>query len=121
LDIRRRFTNNTGALVTRLRFRITDISTFPAPLGTADLRAISSSDIAVTNPCTGGSLTVRGTTLETSVLGQPNGGGFNSTLSAGIVTLAQPILPGASIDVRFLLGVEQTGNIKFFIVVEALP
>ena len=31
LDIRRRLVNNTGASVTRLRFRIIDLDTFPAP------------------------------------------------------------------------------------------
>lgn len=35
LSIRRRFVNNTGANVTRLRFRIVDQTTFPAPSGFA--------------------------------------------------------------------------------------
>ena len=38
LDLRRTFTNNTGGNVTRLRFRIIDLTTFPAPSGIADLR-----------------------------------------------------------------------------------
>src|SRR5678815_5808191 len=38
LSIRRKFTNNSGADITSLRFRVISISTFPAPLGTADLR-----------------------------------------------------------------------------------
>ena len=33
VDIRRTFTNNTGANVTRLRFRIVDLTTFPTPSG----------------------------------------------------------------------------------------
>jgi hypothetical protein len=42
-------------------------------------------------------------------------------MSAGVVTLATPIANGASIDVRFLLGIQQTGSFKFFFNVEALP
>lgn len=137
LDIRRRIVNNTGAPVTRLRFRVIDISTFPVPPGFADLRAITSGDIVVssvndagtcgavqvppaappTPPCT---VTVRGTLLEIPP-NQPNGGGFNSSLSAGAVTLATPLAPGQSINVRFLLGVQQTGTFKFIVNIEALP
>jgi hypothetical protein len=42
LSIRRKFTNNTGAPVTRLRFRVVDVTTFPAPSGIADLRSRTS-------------------------------------------------------------------------------
>ena len=42
LDIRRTVTNVTGENVTRLRWRIIDITTYPAPTGIADLRARSS-------------------------------------------------------------------------------
>ena len=38
LDIRRTVVNNTGGNVTRLRFRVVDLTTFPAPSGIADLR-----------------------------------------------------------------------------------
>jgi hypothetical protein len=126
LSIRRRFTNTTGAPVTRLRFRIVDITTFPAPLGTADLRAITSAQVTATcqnesgtpHLCTDNAsptTTIEGTTLETDASGQPNGGAFNSTLS-----LATPLADGASVNVQFLLGVEQNGSFRFFINVEAL-
>jgi len=133
LSIRRRVTNNTGVPVTRLRFRIVDISTFSAPSGIADLRARTSSAVVVggindaatcfastgsaTTPC---SVTVQGTTLEVPPA-QPLGGGFNSTISAGTIGTGTPLAPGASINVQFLLGVQQTGSFKFFINVEALP
>lgn len=125
LDIRRTFTNNTGGNVTRLRFRVIDITTFPAPSGIADLRPRTSTAVVVTvdrPPCGSGTsnVTVQGTTLEQPP-SQPNGGGFNSSLSAGVVTLATPIANGASVDVRFLLGIQQTGSFKFFFNVEALP
>ncbi len=125
MDIRRTYTNNTGGNVTRLRFRIIDITTFPASSGIADLRARTSSSVVVTvdrAPCGSGTsnVTVQGTTLEQPP-SQPEGGGFNSSLSAGTVTLATPLANGASIDLRFLLGIEQTGNFKFYINIEALP
>ncbi len=125
LDIRRTVVNNTGGTVTRLRFRLVDFTTFPAPSGIADLRAQTSTDVAVMvdrAPCGSGnsSVTVRGTTLEQPP-SQPNGGGFNSSMSAGTINLATPLANGASIDLRFVLGVQQTGLFKFFINVEALP
>ena len=125
LDIRRTIVNNTGGNVTRLRFRVIDVTTFPAPSGIADLRPETSTAVVVTvdrPPCGSGTsnVTVQGTTLEAPP-SQPNGGGFNSSLSAGVVTLATPIANGASLDVRFLLGIQQTGNFKFYVNIEALP
>lgn len=129
LDIRRRVVNNTGGAVTRLRFRVIDINTFPAPSGFADLRTRTSGNVVVSGindagtcspsaaPC---SITVLGTVLEQPPL-QPNGGAFNSTYSAGTITLGTPLANGASINIRFLLGIQQTGNFRFFVNVEALP
>ena len=127
LSIRRRFTNTTGVQVTRLRFRLVDITTFPSPLGTADLRAITSSSVTATCQSEGGTphlctdnasptTAIEGTTLETDASSQSNGGAFNSTLS-----LATPLAAGASVNIQFLLGVEQNGSFRFFINVEALP
>lgn len=125
LDIRRTVVNNTGGNVTRLRWRVTDITTFPAPSGFADLRPRTSTAVVVTvdrAPCGAGTsnVTVQGTTLEQPP-SQPNGGGFNSSMSSGTVTLATPLANGGSLDLRFLLGIQQTGTFKFFINVEALP
>ena len=125
LDIRRTFTNNTGGNLTRLRFRIVDLTTFPAPSGIADLRPRTSTAVVVTvdrAPCGVGTsnITVQGTTLEQPP-SQPNGGGFNSSLSAGTITLATPLPNGATIDIRFLLGIQQTGSFKIFVNMEALP
>jgi hypothetical protein len=36
LSLRKRVVNNTGAAITRLRFRIVDFTTFPAPAGIAE-------------------------------------------------------------------------------------
>jgi hypothetical protein len=120
LELRRRFTNNSGGAVTRLRFRIVDVTTFPVPIGTADLRATTFTTSAVTSPCGGGTLTLQGLTLESPPT-QAAGGGFNSSLSAGTVTLGTPLVPGASIDVNFVLNIAQAGTFRFFINVEALP
>ncbi|HEX5887852.1 MAG TPA: lamin tail domain-containing protein [Pyrinomonadaceae bacterium] len=133
LDLRRRIVNNTGVPVTRLRFRVIDINTFPAPSGFADLRTRTSSLVVVsgvtdagtclasngvaTTPCT---INIQGTTLEQPP-SQPNGGAFNSTYSAGTITLGTPLAAGASVNVRFLLGIQQTGSFRFFLNVEALP
>ncbi len=125
LDLRRTITNNTGGNVTRLRWRVIDLTTFPAPSGIADLRPRTSTAVVVTvdrPPCGSGTsnVTVEGTTLEQPP-SQPNGGGFNSSMSSGTVTLATPLANGASLDLRFLLGIQQTGSFKFYLNVEALP
>ena len=131
VDLRRTFTNNTGAPLTRLRFRILNIATFPAASGIADLRPISSADLASVTvdrpPCGVGTsnIPVGGTTLEVDntapSTGQPNGGGFNSTFSTGAVTVATPLANGASIDLHFLFGIQQTGSYKLAVIAEALP
>lgn len=72
-------------------------------------------------PCASGTsnVTVEGTTLEQPP-SQANGGGFNSSMSSGTVTLGTPLAAGGTIDLRFLLGIQQTGSFKFYINVEAL-
>jgi subtilisin-like proprotein convertase family protein len=146
LELRRKITNNTGGTVTRLRFRVIDISTTLAPPGTADVRLRSSTLLSgVSNPC-GPLVDLEGTTLETPPA-QANGGGFNASLGVtsvtptvvgknvgknkrrlitdlkpdGTIQLDAPLANGDSINVRFLLGVQQGGRFKFFINIEALP
>jgi VCBS repeat-containing protein len=118
VDLRRTITNNTGANVTRLRFRLPFVQTFPSPSGFADLRPRTSTAVVVS--VGGSNRTVQGTTLEQPP-SQPNGSGFNGTLSAGTVTLGTPLADGATIDVRWLLGIQQTGTFRFDVNVEALP
>ena len=124
LSIRRTITNNTGANVTRLRFRITDITTLNTPGYTpggpqADMRVLSCTDFTAT--ITGGQqVLVRGTTLEAPPT-QGMGGGLHSSLGVGVVSLSQPLAPGQSISVQFLLGVQQSGSFRFFFNVEVLP
>lgn len=133
LSIRRRVVNNTGASVTKLRFRVVDISTLPVSGSIADLRVLSS--VAVTGvtindsttcastgtpstaPCT---VTIQGTTLEQPP-GQTIGGGFSSSVAAGTISLSTPLAAGASVNVQFLLGVQQNGSFKFLFIMETLP
>ena len=133
LSIRRRFQNNTGAPVTKLRIRVVDISTtFIAGGGVADLRLLTSGNTTDTvgdpatcaaspgSPSTPCTITIFGTQLETPPA-QPLGGGFNSSATTTTVTLGSPLAPGASVNLQLLLGVQTTGSFKFFFNVEALP
>ena len=126
LSIRRTVTNNTGRAITRLRFRVMDQTTAPVPAGVADLRALSSEGPMVVNvsgptaACPGGVCTVEGTTLEEPPV-QVDGGAFNSTLSAGTIKLASPLQDGASINLQFLFGIQQTGVFRVYVNVETLP
>lgn len=135
MTLRYRVINNTGAPVTRLRYRVVDISTAIQPAGpTADLRAITGTDhpagpVNDTVTCTVGgqpapppgcTVTVRGTTLETPP-NQAIGGGYNSTLSSGTITTGTPLPNGQSLLISLKLGVQKTGTFRFYIIVEALP
>lgn len=117
VSYRRRVTNNTGSPITRLRFRIVDVTTTPnLPGATADLRAITSVDVIV------GATTVRGTTVEQPPAQATNGGGFNTSDRADIVTLAVPLAPGASLPVQFLFGNQNNGTVeKVKLCAEAYP
>ncbi len=120
MSIRRTFTNVSGVNITRLRFRIVEVTTYPAPsTATSDLRALSSGGTVATRS-NGSNVFVSGTTLETPPE-QIIGGGWNSTLSVNTISPSQPLAPGASISLQFLLGVQQTGGFRFFIIIEALP
>lgn len=90
LSIQRRFKNSTGAPVTRLRFRVVNISTLNSPAATdpeADLRVLSSTGF-VTNSQGTEVVTVTGLTLEEPP-SQANGGGLNSALTV--------VLPGGAL------------------------
>ena len=141
LTIRRTFTNNTGGTLSRLRFRIVEVTTFPSPTGSglADLRALSSSDEPITLS-NSSIVVVRGTTLEQPPT-QSIGGGWNATLdvpnissppivtaadkvlrdtpTSGTILLAAPLNNGESVSVQFKLGVMKTGSFYFYLNIEA--
>jgi hypothetical protein len=113
LSFRRKVQNMTGQPVTRLRFRIKQISTLNAPpaFGAADLRALTS-----------GAITVNGQPVEGTVVEEPAtqaiGGGWNTSWS---VALPGPLAPAAAINVQYVVGVQMGGSFTIFINVEALP
>ena len=118
LEIRRRFKNSTGQPVTKLRMRIVDVTTLntPNPGGAqSDLRFLDSANLAVTTSL--GNLTLRGTIVEVPPA-QSLGGGLNSS---AVVNLPGALAPGATTDVRFVLGVQAGGRFRFLVNVEALP
>ncbi|HEV7904120.1 MAG TPA: Ig-like domain-containing protein [Pyrinomonadaceae bacterium] len=122
LKIRRKFTNTTTENVTRLRFRVVDITTLNSPgyapgNSQADLRVVPSdaSNFTVTLS-TGESAPVAGTQVETPPA-QTLGGGLNSSI---VLITPVGIAPGASVNVEFNLGVQQSGSFRFFVNVEAL-
>jgi hypothetical protein len=122
LLIRRTFTNNTGAPVSRLRFRTVNITTVGTPASEcggntcADTRALTSQD---GEAGVGGQVvTVRGVRLEEPPA-QPNGGGYNSSLSADFITLGTPLPAGQSVNIVFKLGVMREGPFRFIINIEA--
>ncbi len=104
ITVRRRLTNNTGAPITRARLRFVDITTFPQPAGTADLRILNSSNVTVETPPA-----------------QALGGGLNSSVFPPIVTFAAPIPNGGNVPIDLVFGVMQTGCFRFVVTVEALP
>ncbi|PYS90143.1 MAG: hypothetical protein DMF64_15735 [Acidobacteria bacterium] len=120
LKIRRKFTNSTGGTITRLRFRVVDITTLNSPGfvsgggSQADLRVINSSDSTVTLTDLS-TTTLKGTTREVPPT-QSSGGGLNSSMA---LTVPVSIAPGNSVNVEFNLGVMQSGNYRFFINVES--
>ncbi|HZH32368.1 MAG TPA: lamin tail domain-containing protein [Pyrinomonadaceae bacterium] len=119
LLLRRKFTNTTGQKINRLRFRIVDLTTKGNVVGgQADLRALTSDDVAVTDS-NGQNILLRGLTLNQASF-QPEGGGINSTLAPPSVSLSTPLAPGATINVEFRLGVMTNGSFRFFVNVEAI-
>jgi hypothetical protein len=140
LTLRRSFRNNTGVKITRLRFRVVDITTRfstlngPQP-GQADLRVVDSTPeiVAVSGGSVGNppvSVTVQGVKLEKPPE-QFSGGGLNSSVACCVrpesgapagtrtVSLEEPLAAGDTVHIQFRLGVEREGNFRFFVNVEA--
>ncbi len=121
IEFRKRYTNSTGAPVTRLRFRIIDITTLNNRIaGEADVRALNATGNFMVST-SGANVTVESLQLEAPSDAVTNGGGLNSTLAAGTITVDAPIADGTSINLNLLLGVQQSGYFRFIVVVEALP
>ena len=124
MTIRRRYTNNTGSTITRLRFRVVQITTLNSPVvvgSQAQVRVLNSGSSVVTVNSV--PTTVEGTTVETPPA-QALGGSLNSSIGRSLVAgtvINTPIAPGQTVNIQFVLGVQVTGNFQFFVNVEALP
>lgn len=124
LTIRRSVTNNTAAPITRLRFRIIDITTLNSPIVTgsqAQVRLLDSGSSVVTVNSV--PVTVEGTSVETPPT-QTSGGGLNSSVGRSLVAgtiINTAIAPGQTVNVQWVLGVQVTGTYRFYVNIEALP
>lgn len=118
LSLRRRFTNNTGQTLTRLRFRVAEVTTLNGRLvfgSQAELRLLDAQLAGLA-----------GTGLKAAKVETPPaqgiGGGVNTgLLIGGSLTLAQPLPNGQSVDVEFLLGVMRGGSYQLVLNIEAAP
>jgi hypothetical protein len=131
MSVQRRYFNNTGQTVTRLRIRVVDMTTtnvpnIYAPSSQVDLRLLSS-DGATRAPA--GFPNLKGLTLDRAA-NQPRGGGINSSATAMTVNVSplatadDPNTPNVienAVDLQMLLGYTGSGKFRFFIMVEALP
>lgn len=116
LSLRRRFTNSTGQSLSKLRFRVADLSTLNS-------RQIfgSQAELRVLDATLEGLSGLKATKLEAVPI-QPSGGGNNAGLLIdGALTLSAPLASGQSVDVEFLLGVMRGGTFQFIVVVEGAP
>jgi hypothetical protein len=126
LTFQRRYVNNTGQPISRLRFRVYDITTLNSP----DVRALygsTSTRQAILRVLDRASATVivNGQTLQGLVLEQPptqtaQGGGVNSSLVVDTVLPSSMLPNGGTVDVQFRLGIEGGGYYRFFVIFEAL-
>lgn len=117
LDFRFKIKNQTGNPITRLRFRLANLSTFPAPMGIADLRARTGNDINIL--VNGNNTPCFGTVVEMPP-NQPNGSGLNSSMSINSISMGTPLANNDSIYVHLYFGCQQTGNINVSFIMEAL-
>lgn len=115
LSLRRRFTNNTGQSLSKLRFRVVQVTTYNSKQVFSNQAEMRLLDAQLTGL---GATGLLATTVETPPT-QTSGGGFNTgLLVSGSMTLAQPLAAGQSVDVEFLLGVMKSGSYQFVLVVE---
>lgn len=117
LDFRLKIKNQTGNPITRLRFRLANLSTFPSPAGTADLRARTGGNINIM--INGNNTPCLGTVVEMPP-NQPNGGGINTSMSINSVSMGTPLANNDSIYVHLYFGCQQVGNINVSFIMEAL-
>ena len=119
LTIYRRITNAGSDTYTKLRFRVVEMTTLHSPnvcngCGQSDIRYLSSGIVPSGAP--------KGTKIERES-DQAMGGGVNTSGNVeGVLDLgANPLLPGQSVDIQFVLGVATNGYFRFFVSIEGQP
>lgn len=128
LTLRRRFTNTTGDTVTRLRLRITNLTTINSPgggasTGQADLRALTSimETVSVMINEVATPVTLQKATLEEPPA-QARGGGYNSSLLVDLANLPGGTLAhNGTVEVNITFGVAKRGSFSLAFLVEAFP
>ena len=120
MTIRRKVTNNSGASITRLRFRILDLTTFPIAqrhgrpaavhVVSDDRGVVERRDRDGARHDPGGTA---GAAKRRRIRTRPS--------RQGSIALGTPLASGSSINVQFLLGIQQTGAVRFSIILESLP
>jgi hypothetical protein len=126
MEFRVRWTNNSGVDLTRLRFRIIDLTTGHPASGIADLRLLSVANVDVTldsdYPCGSAPTTsvASGMQIETPPA-QDIGGGYNSSLADTEVTPTSRLVNGVTTRVAIKVGVQQAGFARFCVVPETVP
>ena len=127
IELRRRFTNNTGADLTTLRFKVSYLTTKNSMPAGADLRPVFSSDVSLVTP-TNGPVLARGLSLDQASIfttlsggGVPEGG-LNSVLVVDLASLpGGKLAAGSSVDVNFKVFVHAAGSFNFWLVPEGTP
>jgi hypothetical protein len=139
MTLRRTFTNDSGLRITRIRFRVVDLTTNGNTVaGQADLRLLDSSDQRV--PTAASATTVARGTLIEQLPGNQSiyGGGFNTSMTlvnqnltnvnnvnaeglASRVAGICPVNQTCSVNVQFMMGVEREGTFRFIVSLEGLP
>ncbi len=119
LVLRRTFTNTSNHSLTRLRFRVIDITTQGTPISTdgstADVRVVSSFDSRA-----GNGTIVRGLMLEQPPT-QADGGGLNASLRVEGINSGAPLTPGATVALEFRLNVVRGGHFRLRVQPEEIP
>jgi hypothetical protein len=114
LSLRRKFTNNTGLVLSKLRFRVANVTTYNSRqvyASQADVRLLDAQLAGLPS-------TMKAATVDLTPA-HPLGGGLNTGLVVGgSLTLSQPLQPGQSIDVEILLGVMKSGTYTLVLLVE---
>ncbi len=122
MEFRRRMVNTSGVTVTRLRFRVIQITTTGSPivmpLPQAQFRVLSApltQNVTLSDTIT--VVAVKGAVLEAAPT-QGLAGGLGSTMT---VDLGAGLANGQGVNVDFLVGVQAKGNFDFVVTWEAIP